>query len=370
MAPRNPTRVVHIAFAPSPYNTPWLNALAKRVRLHVVYVASRPSLVGFTSVWGVLPEFAHSFCDTRTLNFSDWEIRAQLPVGISRRLQHLDPDVLLICGWQPAMLEPLVWSTVRRKHAVMLHESSAFSGRLRGPLSSAIRRLFLRRCDAFVACGTQAARYIESLGVDRVKIVTSCLPSGLDPAAVTLPSKRPAGGTRFLFVGRLIARKRPVELVSAFTRVRSIWPDSTLTIVGEGPMNDAVRAAAMVAGDSVRMLGQLEGADLHDVYRQCDVLVLPAFREVWGMVVNEALLHGLYVITSDQVGSAFDLIDDTHGVLVPAGDDDALVNAMCESALSVRLDASARANRARTVRAFGPDAHADDIATALELALG
>ena len=39
-----------------------------------------------------------------------------------------------------------------------------------------------------------------------------------------------------------------------------------------------------------------------------DVLILPSFKEVWGLVVNEALASGIYVLCSNYAGAAYDLI--------------------------------------------------------------
>jgi glycosyltransferase involved in cell wall biosynthesis len=68
---------------------------------------------------------------------------------------------------------------------------------------------------------------------------------------------------------------------------------------------------------------------LTDVYRQVDVVVVPSLYEAWGLVVHEGLAYGLAVITSDQVGSADDLIDvGVNGLVVPARSPEALAEAM------------------------------------------
>jgi glycosyltransferase involved in cell wall biosynthesis len=75
----------------------------------------------------------------------------------------------------------------------------------------------------------------------------------------------------------------------------------------------------------------LELICLHDVYREADVLILPALYDVWGLVVNEAQGCGLPVITTDQVGAAADWIDPgVTGLIVPAGSVDAFAGAMRE----------------------------------------
>jgi glycosyltransferase involved in cell wall biosynthesis len=44
-------------------------------------------------------------------------------------------------------------------------------------------------------------------------------------------------------------------------------------------------------------------------YHAADLLVLPSHSETWGLVVNEALHHGVPVVVSDRVGCAPDLVE-------------------------------------------------------------
>jgi len=45
-----------------------------------------------------------------------------------------------------------------------------------------------------------------------------------------------------------------------------------------------------------------------ETYAMADVFIRPSFKEVWGLVVNEALTSGLYVLCSDRAGAVYDLI--------------------------------------------------------------
>jgi len=138
-----------------------------------------------------------------------------------------------------------------------------------------------------------------------------------------------------------------------------------LTVVGAGELEaDLRQAAARVPG--VAYIGRHEGAELAAVYAESDVLVLPALREVWGLVVNEALSHGLYVVASDQVGSAHDLLNAETGVLVPAERLDLLPGALVMAGQSLDPSDSARARRAATVADVTPARFAADIQRAVE----
>ena len=167
----------------------------------------------------------------------------------------------------------------------------------------------------------------------------------------------------------MIPRKRPLELLQAFAPVTAALPKATLTMVGDGPLLGEVTSAALPFGPRAALPGRLEGEALQPIYAQADVLVLPAVREVWALVVNEALAHGLYVIATDQVSSAHDLLDGENGVIVPADDPQALAAAMVEAGRTVSHDAAARAARARSIADRTPAAFAQDIYRAATLAL-
>lgn len=353
-----------MALAPLPYYTPIFNSLAEKLDLHVLFMSSGAPLTSFRDPWGQHPRFEHSFWWSRSLNLSSLDFRAQFSFGVSPKLQRLDPDVLIAYSWHPIMYEPLVWSSLTRRRAVMWSESCDFSGLLRGHISQALRIFALRRCQAFVTSGTKASEYLRSLGVPESRLVTSCMPAGTWPTDGETPREPREGAdgeVRYLFVGRLIPRKRPLELLRAFARTRAKLPDATLTIVGEGPMQGEVSREAARLGENVEVLGHAEGPELSRIYARADVLVIPSLREVWGIVVNEALLHGLYVVATDQVASAFDLLEPNSGTIVAADDADALVEAMVDAS-KAGLDEAARSRRAAragrcSVEAFAADLH-------------
>jgi glycosyltransferase involved in cell wall biosynthesis len=263
------------------------------------------------------------------------------------------------------MIEPLFWKTVARRRAVMWAESTRWSGLARGGLSNLVRRQLLRHVDAFVSNGSEATRYLDDLGVRGEEVITACLPSRTD---VGLADGGHTGKPRYLFVGRLSERKHPEALLEAFATVRRQIPGASLTIVGDGPLRSRVAELIQPLGHSARMLGKVEGAELDSVYRQSDILVLPAEREVWGLVVNEALAHGLFVVATDQVGSAPDLLDPSSGMVVPTGDREALAAAMA-TAGSASRDPVARRVRASRVAQCSFRRFAEAIFAAAQLAL-
>jgi glycosyltransferase involved in cell wall biosynthesis len=98
-----------------------------------------------------------------------------------------------------------------------------------------------------------------------------------------------------------------------------------LVIAGHWLLPAQMRAT-LPAG--VRVLGSLPQPQLFEEYRRASVLVFPSVCDGFGMVVTEALAHGLPVITTHHVGAA-DLVE--HGVsgfVIAPSDVDALTERM------------------------------------------
>jgi glycosyltransferase involved in cell wall biosynthesis len=119
-------------------------------------------------------------------------------------------------------------------------------------------------------------------------------------------------------------------------------------LVGGGPVR-----ARTVASSAACAVGFQPPAQVRNFYAGADVLVLPsiptrAFREPWGLVINEAMNRALPVIASDAVGAvAGGLVrHERNGLVVPAGDSDALAAALRrlhdDAGLRERLGAAAR----------------------------
>src|SRR4051794_26146098 len=172
-------RVLCVSNAPIPYHTPTLNELARLVDLHVLYMSRDDRATTFRNTWGSEPNFDYSFYRSVSLVSSRLDMRVQLSIGTSRRVRRIDPDAVVVISWHPIAYEPAIWAWLHKRPCVMWSESTALSGLLRGPVSSALRRALIQRMDGFVASGTLAAEYLQLLGADPQRIVVSRLPTGM-----------------------------------------------------------------------------------------------------------------------------------------------------------------------------------------------
>jgi glycosyltransferase involved in cell wall biosynthesis len=186
---------------------------------------------------------------------------------------------------------------------------------------------------------------------------------GVDPVTV---AARPVRG-QLICVGTLGPHKGQDLLVEALAELADLdWqcvlagsPDRDPEFVGRL----RTRITRLGYGHRVRLAGVLTGEALSRAYSFADLLVAPSRSETYGMVVTEALAHGLPVIAAAAGGLPEALGASTEGTrpgrLIPSGDPAALAVALGEwlsdDRLRDRLRAAAH-NRRSSLRGWGQTA--------------
>jgi glycosyltransferase involved in cell wall biosynthesis len=213
---------------------------------------------------------------------------------------------------------------------------------------------------AFLVPGAEARAYVESLGVPAARIVVA--PNAVDAAIFgSAVRTRSDGPCRLVAVGRLAHEKGLDTLLEAADGL-----PVEIILAGTGPEEDRLRR---MAGSNVRFLGQVARDELPALYADADVAVMPSRSDPWGMVLNEAALAGLPLVSTTAAGAAHELIEDgVNGFRVPPGDPAALRAALVRLVEDDALRAAA-GERSREIAArFTPDAWADAVADAVSAA--
>lgn len=136
----------------------------------------------------------------------------------------------------------------------------------------------------------------------------------------------------FLFSGSLIARKGVDLVARAFVRLAREVSNVRLRIVGEGELRESIEQTLRPVSERVEFVGFRDWDELPGEYARADVLCVPSRYDGWGLVVPEGLASGLPVIATDRMGAALEFVETRrNGWLVPAGDEDAIFNAMREA---------------------------------------
>lgn len=124
----------------------------------------------------------------------------------------------------------------------------------------------------------------------------------------------------FLFVGRLARDKGVFDLIAAFRELRARRDDVVLWVVGPDEENrqDELKACAGDAEPWIRWVGATFTPEIQ--MAAADLLVLPSYREGFGLVVVEAAACGVPAVAYRIDGVVDAVIDGETGELVSPGD--------------------------------------------------
>lgn len=157
-------------------------------------------------------------------------------------------------------------------------------------------------------------------------------------------------------VGRLSPEKGHAVFLRAFARARSAVPRLRALIVGDGQEGERLKALAreLCLTDACRFTGHVRG--MAACYSAMDLLALPSFAEGMPNAALEAMYMGLPVIAS-RVGGVPEVVEHgKSGLLVGAGDEKALENALTRLAVAPEARAAmGEAGSARIRARFIPE---------------
>jgi glycosyltransferase involved in cell wall biosynthesis len=157
---------------------------------------------------------------------------------------------------------------------------------------------------------------------------------------------------QILTLGRLGCRKGTYDLLRAFSIVVQRDPSVRLVCAGDGEIPEArVLARDLGIESKVDFPGWLSPDQTRGQLRRATMFVLPSYAEGLPMALLEAMSYGLPVITTPVGGIPEVVSHDETGLLVNAGDVEALASAIIEllnhPSARARLGGAARAQVTR-----------------------
>ena len=198
-----------------------------------------------------------------------------------------------------------------------------------------LRRLF-KDGDAFVVATRYMKKKATHLGCPPEKI--HVIPNPVPMLRETLGELRSQDSrpVRFIHVGRLQEKKGILYSLRAFAKMCSIYPNSDLVVIGDGPQRSQAERLSHELGISnkVYFLGTLlfdqvkEELFKADIYVQHSITADDGDTEGFGVSVAEASSAFLPVIATRHNGFPEVILNEKTGFLVPERDIGAMVQAM------------------------------------------
>jgi glycosyltransferase involved in cell wall biosynthesis len=165
--------------------------------------------------------------------------------------------------------------------------------------------------DIYLAIGSENKKYYIDNNINKNKIVT--VPYVVNNNFFYKKKKITKNkSTTFLFVAKLIKKKGPdlfLEALKLLKKNLGYELKARFLLVGDGYMKKKLeRFAINNKLNNVKFISFKNQKKLAKIYQSSDVFIMPSRIEPWGLTVNEAMAGGNAIISSDIVGSSFDLV--------------------------------------------------------------
>lgn len=182
--------------------------------------------------------------------------------------------------------------------------------------------------------------FINQIGIPKSKLykIHDCSEMPIDESGISIRKKYNISQEKILilYFGRLIERKGLGVLLNAFFGLDDHY---YLLIAGGGDeLAKYENQAKTLKLKNYVFVGEVNPKDRFMFFRDCDVFVLPSINddgviEAWGLTLNEAVQCEKFIISTDAVGSAYDLIN-KNGLRIKNNDVQALNTALRTAGVS------------------------------------
>jgi glycosyltransferase involved in cell wall biosynthesis len=206
-----------------------------------------------------------------------------------------------------------------------------------------VARRYGNLVDAFSVSSEYLAPALEGYDIPRAKI--RVIRTGVDSEVEFVPDRvTPVAGfdpaaVHVLYPARLVDQKDPLLMVEVAAHAVAQRDDLRFHVVGDGPLEDAVRDAVTAKGLARQVLFHPPTRGLATWYRASDILLMTSVFEGVPQVAYEAMAMGLPIVAPALPGT-LELIGDENGVLVEPRDD---IEAYARALLELAGDSKRRA---------------------------
>ena len=134
----------------------------------------------------------------------------------------------------------------------------------------------------------------------------------------------------FLFSGKYITKKRPLDLLNAYLKLEQ-KEKAFIIFMGGGELQSEMEVIIRQNNiKNVKLTGFINQSQVPEYYSASDVFIMCSQEgETWGLSTNEAMNFSLPLILSDMTGSSTDLvIEGKNGYTFPLGNQEKLAMLM------------------------------------------
>lgn len=245
-------------------------------------------------------------------------------IGIVPFMLNGRPRVVACFSLNPTAIIALIISKLRGSKNIVFADT--WLGRDEGELSwvqiMTRKILYNYFADAFIGASRQTLNMFKfyNRGAREESMFLSALCADNDFFENMLKDTKIEKAYDIMFSGRIVELKNPSFFAEVAARVKQRRGSCRVLIMGDGEekLKEEMFRGFTQAGVEYDYAGFIEHSKLPEFYSKAKILLLPTSRDCWGVVINEAMISGLPVITTDRTAAAGELvIDGKNGFVLP-----------------------------------------------------
>ncbi|MDO6760252.1 glycosyltransferase [Tamlana sp. 2_MG-2023] len=239
--------------------------------------------------------------------------------ALQQQVKTFKPDLIYVAGWIDKRYLQIAKSYKKSGIPVITGMDNQWLGTPKQHLASFLSPVFIRPYFSHIwVAGMPQYYYAKKLGFKSTNILTGlyCADENLFKNTV-----QTTHNNQFVFIGRLVEHK---GLKVFFKVLNELIHEERMSfkvhIIGNGPL-----ANQIPKHNNIKHTPFVNPEALPKLLENAGTFILPSLYEAWGVVVHEAALAGMPIITTEETGAASEfVINNYNGHTYQANDTEAL----------------------------------------------
>lgn len=339
-------KVLFISVHPAQYRDPVLESINQYQDIEL-YVLTLHQVASTHKEWNIKNKF--NFSNKFAGKGIQIPVFGELNFDIIKEIRTIKPDMVIIPGHYPASYFMGILYSLWKKipyiymaDTVALHEKSKES-KNKKTLYRHLVQYILNKANAIWTTGKAGKDFFVSQGISEHKIFEGLYTLDVnaikqfyleEPSLIMRREIRQRlnvadNDTVFLFVGKLIPSRNVMNFVKAMVDTKKRTGKCSAIIIGDGP--DTTELKNYILQNKLEYIKHIEAVtyeELSGYYNACDIYVHPG-SEPYSLALVEAVIAKKHVITTSEVGAAYDYVKNGYnGDVIPNHSIEALVENM------------------------------------------
>lgn len=302
-------KILFITQNQAPFRIKWLKELSNYFEIEVFHLNEYEKNVN------------PKYIETYNTNFKITDISKQFlkrKVYDLRRITKSKYDILLLDGYGFFAQQVLMLYLILCKKNFGLSIDGGFIPQKEKKLKYLLKRFYIKHASFYLSTSSETDQFITYYGAAPDKIFRHYFSNYNLEDVITKPltkiekvslrkSMEIDNKYTIVSVGKIIHRKGFDILVKAIKEIRD---DLQVYIIGANE-SDACKLSIFM-DKRVHCVSFLSKDELSKYYQAADLFVLPTRKDIWGLVVGEAMANGVEVVSTTMCLAARAMLDEEH----------------------------------------------------------